>query len=116
MTIPRNKMIHRSICPFIVLLSIMCSPAESLHAQFAPAVTLSWQDPPAGDIVMNRVQAIVTTPSTYFETMGWNAGMNGGDTVGYKTQGSLDGTTFSHYGTQSRVAGLPLPCTRTPTA
>jgi hypothetical protein len=70
------------------ITQVVNSPTPAT-AQYAPATNLSYSDSGSGDIVMTRVLVLITTPSTYYETMGWNAGAQGGGYTGIQDSGNL---------------------------
>jgi len=77
------------ILTLTLLISVLGVEIKPLSAQFAPSSYLSYSDAESGDIVMTRIQVQMTTPSTFFETMGGNAGENGGWYCGIQDSGSL---------------------------
>ena len=87
---------HRfvSITQFVFFALLLLGWQRPAVAQFAPDPYL-WFDnggctscalPADTDIVMTRVQVTVTALYTYFETMGWNFGGNGGGYCGIQDQ------------------------------
>lgn len=77
----------RSVFFRIVLLIAFFSPGYILKAQH-----LWYPDNKNGDIIMNEVMVTNTTPCSYWETMGWNVGGQGGAYCGI--QQSASGTNF----------------------
>ena len=71
------------------------SAASVLDAQSygAPAPYLWYSDggqlPGGGDILTIRTQVTITTPTTYYETLGWNQGTDGGGYTGIQDSGAL---------------------------
>jgi hypothetical protein len=53
----------------------------------APYLGYLYNGPTDIDIIMTRVQVAVSAPSTYYETMTWNIGYNGGGYCGLQTGG-----------------------------
>ena len=83
-----------SLLPTVVALVAGLSVTHCLFAQPAPAPDLWFGSQPNGaagpaDLMMLRTRATITTPSTYFETMGWNFGTAGGGYAGIQDSGSL---------------------------
>ncbi len=63
-----------------------------LTISISNAQHLWYPDNKNGDIIMNEIQVTNTTPYTYWETMGWNVGSEGGAYCGI--QQSAAGTNF----------------------
>jgi len=50
-----------------------------------PSQHVWWNDPGCGDIMEMMVYVSSTAPTTYYETLGWNQGTNGGGYTGIQT-------------------------------
>jgi hypothetical protein len=61
------------------------APGPDLYYNAVPQNT----SPTDTDIIMTRIQVAITAPSTYFETMGWNLGLNGAGYCGLQDSGPL---------------------------
>ena len=76
------------------VLGLMACPERLLSQNAADAPYLWYTDNgAAGDIQTVRVKVDNTTPSTYFEVLGWNQGELGGGYTGIQDSGPL-GTNF----------------------
>lgn len=64
----------------------------SLSTGISKAQHLWYPDNKNGDIIMNEIEVTNTTPYSYWETMGWNVGAEGGAYCGI--QQSATGTNF----------------------
>lgn len=71
-------------CSFLLFLLLLVNLSKAQH--------LWYPDNKNGDIIMNEVMVTNTTPCSYWETMGWNVGAQGGAYCGI--QQSASGTNF----------------------
>ncbi|WP_103069692.1 DUF3472 domain-containing protein [Aquimarina sediminis] len=68
-----------------LLIFIFMILSGSLFAQnSAPSSHLRANDNASGDILMKTVRSTITTDATYYSTMGWNAGSEGGAYCGFQ--------------------------------
>jgi hypothetical protein len=66
-----------------------------LFESTATAQHLNYKDNKNGDIIMNEVMVTNTTPCSYWETMGWNVGGQGGAYCGIQQQSGYTNMIFS---------------------
>jgi len=84
----------RIAAPLLFSAFLIHSGASPLAAQSygAPAPYLWYSDGAPtgdGDMLTIRTQVTITTPTTYYETLGWNQGIEGGGYTGIQDSGAL---------------------------
>lgn len=79
----------------------------SFSQNSAPSSHMLMNDDFSGDILVKTVRSTITTPSTYFCTMQWNAGREGGGYCGFQDSSSL-GKVFIFSIWDPRASNQPI--------
>jgi hypothetical protein len=80
-----------------------------INGQLIKAQHLWYNDPQNGDIIMNEVMVTNTTPCSYWETMGWNAGGQGGAYCGIQQGSKGPNFIFSIWDPQGTSTPITAP-------
>jgi hypothetical protein len=92
-----------------IFFPILFSLLFLINGQHAKAQHLWYNDPKNGDIIMNEVMVTNTTPCSYWETMGWNNGGQGGAYCGIQQGSKGPNFIFSIWDPQGTSTPIAAP-------